>query len=77
MAGDVGSIPRWGRSPTEGNGNPLHCSCLGNPMDRGAWQVVVGHDLATKQQLFYFIIILSQWLNLLFKNGMRIDIWQI
>ena len=42
-------------------------------MDRGAWQVVVGHDLATKQQLFYFIIILSQWLNLLFKNRMRIE----
>ena len=35
-AGDTGSIPRLGRSPAEGNGNPLQCSCLGNPMDRGA-----------------------------------------
>ena len=35
--GDVGSIPGWGRSPGERNGNPLQYSCLGNPMDRGAW----------------------------------------
>ena len=36
-AGEMGSIPRSGRSPGEGNGNPLQCSCLENPMDRGAW----------------------------------------
>ena len=35
--GDLGSIPRLGRSPGEGNGNPLQYSCLENPMDRGAW----------------------------------------
>ena len=35
-AGDSGLIPGWGRSPREGNGNPLQYSCLGNPMDRGA-----------------------------------------
>ena len=35
-AGDAGSIPVSGRSPGEGNGNPLKYSCLGNPMDRGA-----------------------------------------
>ena len=34
--GDPGSIPGWGRSPGEANGNPLQYSCLGNPMDRGA-----------------------------------------
>ena len=34
---DVGSIPGWGRPPGEGNVNPLQDSCLGNPMDRGAW----------------------------------------
>ena len=34
---DVGSIPGWGRSPGEGNGNPLQYSCLENPMDREAW----------------------------------------
>ena len=36
-AGDAGLIPGLGRSPGEGNGNPLHYSCLGNPMDIGAW----------------------------------------
>ena len=39
-AGDLGSIPGSGRSPREGNGNPLQNSCLENPMDRGAWQAV-------------------------------------
>ena len=36
--GDAGSIPGWGRSPGGGQGNPLQCSCLENPMDRGAWR---------------------------------------
>ena len=36
-AEDLGSIPGAGRSPRGGNGNPLNYSCLGNPMDRGAW----------------------------------------
>ena len=35
--GDPGSIPESGRSPEEGNGNPVHYSCLENPMDKGAW----------------------------------------
>ena len=37
-AGDVGSIPGWGRSLGEGNGNPLQYPCLRNPVDRGAWR---------------------------------------
>ena len=36
-AGDLGSIPGWGRSPGEGHGNPLQYSCLENPMDGEAW----------------------------------------
>ena len=36
-AGDLGSIPRLGRSPGERNGNPLQYSCLENPVDGGAW----------------------------------------
>ena len=36
-SGDLGSIPGSGRSPGEGNGNPLQYSCLENPMDGGAW----------------------------------------
>ena len=55
QAEDVGSIPGLGRSPAEGNGNSLQYLCLGNPMDKEAWQVTVhrvtkvGHDLVTKQ----------------------------
>ena len=40
-AGDTGSIPESGRSPGEGNGNPLQFSCLENPMDKRAWQATV------------------------------------
>ena len=40
-AGDLGLIPGLGRSPGEGNGNPLQDSCLGNPMDRGSWWATV------------------------------------
>ena len=40
-AGDLGSIPGLGRSPGEGNGNPLQYSCLENPMDGGAWWATV------------------------------------
>ena len=43
--GDLGSIPGLGRSPGEGNGNPLQYSCLENPMDRGAWWAIV-HGVA-------------------------------
>jgi hypothetical protein len=39
-AGDLGLIPGLGRSPGEGNGNPPQYSCLGNPMDRGAWRAI-------------------------------------
>ena len=39
--GDVGLIPWLGRSPVEGNDNPLLYACLRNPMDRGAWQATV------------------------------------
>ena len=52
--GDTGSIPGSGRSAGEGNDNPLQYFCLGNPMNRGAWQAIiagvakVGHNLATK-----------------------------
>ena len=40
-AGDPGSIPGSERSAGEGNGNPLQYACMGNPMDRGLWWVVV------------------------------------
>ena len=46
--GNPGSIPGSGRSPGEGNGNPLQCSCLENSMDRGAWQATV-HGVTKSQ----------------------------
>ena len=54
-ARNVGSIPGSGRSPREGNGNPLQHSCLGNPMDRGAWQGTI-HGVAEESDT-------TQWLN--------------
>ena len=53
--GDSGSIPGSGRYPAGGNGNPLQYSCLGNPMDGGAWQTTV-HEVCndrTGGQMFY------------------------
>ena len=47
-AGDLGSTAGLGRSPGGGHGNPLQCSCLENPMDRGAWRAAV-HDVAKSQ----------------------------
>ena len=44
--GDLSSVPGWGRSPREGNGNPLQYSCLENSMDRGAQQA---HEVAKTQ----------------------------
>ena len=58
--GDLDSIPGWGRSPGEGNGNLLQYSCLENPVDREVWQATVHgvtrirHDLATKPLCLYF-----------------------
>ena len=43
-ASDSGLIPGSGRSPGEGNGNPLQYCCLSNPMDRGAWQATGPRD---------------------------------
>ena len=46
--GDLGLLPGPGRSPGEGNGNPLHYSCLENSMDGGAWWATV-HGVAKSQ----------------------------
>jgi len=47
-AGDRGSVPGSGRSPGEGNGNPLQYSCLGNPVNRGVWRDTV-HRITKSQ----------------------------
>ena len=54
-AEDLGLISEFGRSSGEGNGNPLQYSCLGNPMDRGAWRATV-HGVAKESDT-------TQWLN--------------
>ena len=45
---EAGSIPELGRSPGEGNGNPLQHSCLENPMDRGTWRAAL-HGISQSQ----------------------------
>ena len=64
-AGDTGLIPGSGRLPGEGNGNPLQCSCLGNPMDRGVWWAIVHVDYneldRTEIYLHHFTITLQRF----------------
>ena len=50
-AGNLGSIPVSGRTPVEGNGNPLQYSCLENPMVRGAWRATVHGVAKSRTQL--------------------------
>ena len=54
---DPGSIPGLGRSPGEGNGNPLHNSCLGNPMARGAWRAIVHEVVKSWMHLSTYIFL--------------------
>ena len=63
-AGDLGLIPGSGRSPGEGNGNPLQYSCLENPMDRGAWLATCpwGHKESDTTEWFHLSDSLNQWL---------------
>ena len=55
-AGDPGSIPGSGRSPGEGNGNPLQHSCLENPMDGGAWKAAVHGVAKSRTRLSDFTV---------------------
>ena len=50
-AGDIGSMHGWGRSPAEGNGNPLQYSCLENAMDSGAWWATVQRVAKSQTQI--------------------------
>ena len=59
-AGDLGSIPGWGRCPGEENGNPLQCSCLDNSMDRGAWWATV-HGVSKSDTTEWLSMVLSPY----------------
>ena len=68
--GAMGSSPGWGRSPEEGNGNPLQSSCLDNPVDRRAWWGYspkghrVGNDWAQAHSCLILLHYFSRWLLL-------------
>ena len=63
-AGDPGSVPGLGKSPGEGNGNPLQYSYLENPMDRGVWQAIVGS-----------LRVGHDWSNLAHMGGLKAEIY--
>ena len=69
--GDLGSIPGSGRSPREGNDNPLQYSCLKNPLDRGVWCATVhgGHTEPDTTKATQHGVTLSQYM---LKSGIRI-----
>ena len=58
--GDPGSIPGSGRSPGEGNGNPLQYSCLENTMDRGAWWATIHGVAKSRTRLSDFCVFEAQ-----------------
>ena len=73
-AGDPGSIPGSGRSPGEGNGNPLQYFCLGNPMDAGAWWPTVHRVAKSRTQLSDFTFLFT-WSKLLRILIAFIELW--
>ena len=77
--GHVGLIPGSGRSPGEGNGLPLQYSCLGNPMDRGAWQatvhrVTMSQTGLSNQTTATYLLYYFNWLQ---QSYTTTTIWQI
>ena len=68
-AGDPGLIPGSGRSPEEGNGNPLQYSCLENPMDGEAWWATAHAVAKSRTQLRDITSLAVQWLRLYTPNA--------
>ena len=71
-AGDPGSIPGSGRSPGEGNGNPLQYSCLENPMDGEAWQATVHRVTKSRTRLSDFTYLLTYLLTYNLESALSI-----
>ena len=80
-ARETSSIPGSGRSPGEGNGNPLQYSCLKNPMDRGAWQATV-HGITKSQTrlsdtFLITVIAVNTYTSIYDKKGTFLTTWHI
>ena len=71
---DMGSVPRLGRSPRGGHGNPLQYSCLENPMDRGAWQATV-HSVEQSQTRLKQLSMHARDLDILILTHMHAYMW--
>ena len=76
-ARDAGSIPGSGRSPGEGNGNPLQHFCLENPMDIGAWRATMVHGVTKKLDMtewlnYHLLLITLSWLRQLLSVPLHI-----
>ena len=69
VAGDLGSIPGSGRSPGEGNGNPLQYSCLENPMYGGAWWATVHGVTKSRARLSDFTLTFISYFNFLLEDN--------
>ena len=76
-AGDPGSIPGSGRSPGEGNGNPLHYSCLENPMEGGAWLATVHGVEKSQTRLCDFTFTLIIFKNIYPQRLLSISFYKI
>ena len=71
--GDLGLIPGLGRSPGEGNGNPLQYSCLENPIDRGAWWATVHGVVKSRTQLSDFTLLHMHMYVCVLSNSVMCD----
>ena len=63
QTGHLVLIPELGRFPREGNGNPVHCSCQDNPMDRGAWRTTAHGVTKTWTQLSMYCVHNAQYIE--------------
>ena len=69
-ARDTGSISGLGRSPGEGNGNPLQYSCLENSVNRGAWHAIAHGVTKSRTQVSTYTLIFFYFLHLLLVGGL-------
>ena len=76
-AGDSGSITGTGRSPEEGNGYPLQCSCIETPRDRGDWRATVHGDTESNKTEWLTLIFLLLLVNILIPDSTLLSLYII